>query len=475
MKKLLLFVAIMLCCAMTMFAQNNNKISYQAVVRDAQNRLVANKSVTVNVNIFNGTETTAAYSEWQRATTNYNGLISLLVGDGTVTAGNWSFIDWKTARIETTVELGGTPIGTLEMPFTAVPYAMYAEYADEIDPEAAVVLGIYNKIKYDSLALGILIDHNATSIGDLQDMDKDLAERIAADSVRLLLFQNKMKADSAALKGLVDANITAINALKTVDANLSQRITTDSNNLVNFKAKVKADSAAMVAHLNDTLNEYIKRSVFCDEVKVCVNSDFSNVYGKIQADSIALSGQINTLANSVDTAKTRIRSEMANLGNNVATTYATKEELNNEISTLNTTITNLQMANNALSARIKADSVALVNYKAKVKQDSIAMDNRVSTLETNLNNLTELVNSLNIKMKQEKFLANAGQTVFTLAEEAKTDCVVRMYINGVMVGGNHNGVVTINNSNIKQVTYAPAENGDYALKANDKVTIVYWY
>ena len=41
MKKTLLLIACVLCCAMTTFAQNN-KISYQAVVRDAQNRLVAN-------------------------------------------------------------------------------------------------------------------------------------------------------------------------------------------------------------------------------------------------------------------------------------------------------------------------------------------------------------------------------------------------------------------------------------------------
>ncbi len=44
MKKTLLLIALMLCCATTIFAQNN-KISYQAVVRDTENRLVANKTV----------------------------------------------------------------------------------------------------------------------------------------------------------------------------------------------------------------------------------------------------------------------------------------------------------------------------------------------------------------------------------------------------------------------------------------------
>ncbi len=68
----------MLCCAMSIFAQND-KISYQAVVRDTENKLVANKNVEVTVNIYNGTATTAAYTETQAVTTNYNGLISLLI------------------------------------------------------------------------------------------------------------------------------------------------------------------------------------------------------------------------------------------------------------------------------------------------------------------------------------------------------------------------------------------------------------
>ena len=51
MKKTLLLIATMLCCAMPIFAQND-KISYQAVVRD---------------------------TETQAVTTNYNGLISLLI------------------------------------------------------------------------------------------------------------------------------------------------------------------------------------------------------------------------------------------------------------------------------------------------------------------------------------------------------------------------------------------------------------
>ena len=65
----------MLCCVTTIFAQND-KISYQAVVRDPENKLVANKTVKVIVNIFNGTETTAVYTETQTTQTNVTNLQS---------------------------------------------------------------------------------------------------------------------------------------------------------------------------------------------------------------------------------------------------------------------------------------------------------------------------------------------------------------------------------------------------------------
>jgi len=248
MKKLLLLVAIMLCCAMTMFAQNN-KISYQAVVRDTANRLVANKTVEVTVSIFNGDAQTAAYSETQTTTTNLNGLISLLVGNGTVNSGNWELIDWKIARIETAVALNGTSLGTLEMPFTAVPYAMYAEYADEIDPEAAVVTGIYNKILYDSLILA----------GQINTVNANLT--------------NKINADSLTLRNLINGNTSEINNLKAADNALSTRIANDSANLKNNYTTT-----------TDLQNNYY--------TKTQVNENIDSVKGNIRSE-------INTLNNNM--------------------------------------------------------------------------------------------------------------------------------------------------------------------------------
>jgi len=112
---------------------------------------------------------------------------------------------------------------------------------------------------------------------------------------------------------------------------------------------------------------------------------------------------------------------------------------------------------------------AFQNDAGYLTRDSIAALQQTITL------LVDMVASLNMRMTQEQFTATAGQTVFNLQHAAKTDCVVRCYVNGVMVGGNHNGVLELNANNAQQVVYDAASNRNYVLKANDRVTIVYWY
>ena len=404
MKKNLLLIALALCCATTIFAQNN-KISYQAVVRDTENKLVANKDVQVTVNIYNGDATTAAYTETQTATTNLNGLVSLLIGNGTVTDGNWGLIDWKTAHIETTVTLAGTSLGTLAMPLTAVPYAMYAKYADELDPDAAVVIGIYNKIKYDSLALSI--------------------------------------------------------------------------------------------HLNDTLNEYVKKDGLCDEVKICMGGGLSAVYEKMKADSTAIYEKMKA-----DSAA--LGAVIAANTDNITITNNNLTALRNRVNTFNTNVCDSVLTCNVItdmrdsiqlnrdSIRINAAAIKTNTEAIATKADAQTVSEQIAALNTLVTALTTRVNHLHDSiediinntpvMAQDSFtVAQAGQTEFTLKNVPHADHVLRMYINGVMVGGNHSGVLTTTNDpTSKVVVYDANQNKNrdgnaYHLKVGDKVTIVYWY
>ena len=81
MKKISSLIAILVLCAVSLFAQVPEKFNYQAVVRNANNSLVANAQVGVRVNILQGSASgNAVYSESHVATTNANGLITVNIG-----------------------------------------------------------------------------------------------------------------------------------------------------------------------------------------------------------------------------------------------------------------------------------------------------------------------------------------------------------------------------------------------------------
>lgn len=114
-----------------MTAQAPNKMSYQAVIRDASNNLITNTSVGVRVSILQGSSTgTAVYQETHTVTTNINGLVSLEVGAGTVISGTFSSIAWSSGDFYIKTEtdpIGGssyTISGTSQL--LSVPYALYA-------------------------------------------------------------------------------------------------------------------------------------------------------------------------------------------------------------------------------------------------------------------------------------------------------------------------------------------------------------
>lgn len=133
MKKISSLIAILLC-AVTLFAQAPEKFTYQAVVRNASNSLVANAQVGVRMNILQGSASgNAVYSESHMATTNANGLITVNIGGGSVLHGIFASIDWANGPyfLKTDIDPnGGNDYSiTSVQQLLSVPYALYAKDA----------------------------------------------------------------------------------------------------------------------------------------------------------------------------------------------------------------------------------------------------------------------------------------------------------------------------------------------------------
>jgi hypothetical protein len=138
MKRIFTIAAALLMTA-SVWAQSPEKMSYQAVLRDASNALVATQAVGMQISILQGGAAgTAVYVETQSPITNANGLVSLEIGTGTLVSGNFTTIDWAndTFFIKTETDpTGGTSYtitGTSQL--MSVPYALYAKTSGSSTP-----------------------------------------------------------------------------------------------------------------------------------------------------------------------------------------------------------------------------------------------------------------------------------------------------------------------------------------------------
>jgi hypothetical protein len=148
--KQLLSLSVALFLAMMVIAQSPQKLSYQAVVRNAQGKLVANATVGIRFSILKGSPTgTAVYSETMTKATNVNGLVSVEIGTDTA-SGYFNAIDWSQGPYylkNETDPAGGTNFtisGVSQL--LSVPYALYAEKAN-VGPETKIAGGTNITVK----------------------------------------------------------------------------------------------------------------------------------------------------------------------------------------------------------------------------------------------------------------------------------------------------------------------------------------
>ena len=129
--KVLIINVIILFVVSKTAAQAPQKFSYQAVIRNGNNALVANTTVGVKISILQSSPAGGVvYVERHTPTTNSNGLATFEIGSGTRLSGTITDIEWGNGSyyIKTEVDpTGGTSYsvtGTSQL--LSVPYALYA-------------------------------------------------------------------------------------------------------------------------------------------------------------------------------------------------------------------------------------------------------------------------------------------------------------------------------------------------------------
>ena len=130
------FQSILLLCLLlsTLFSYSQFKgISYQAVINEEGAPLIES---LVSLRFTLEKEGVAQYQETHRLETDFQGMVSAVLGEGQPSFATFRGIDWSQADIQLKVELD-TGNGFREIsdkPLQAVPYSLYAEQVRELPP-----------------------------------------------------------------------------------------------------------------------------------------------------------------------------------------------------------------------------------------------------------------------------------------------------------------------------------------------------
>ncbi len=123
--KTFLTLSLHLLITSFLLAQSPLGIPYQAVMRNNDGSIMANNAVNLTFMIHDGTATgNVVFQESHALTSNAQGLVTCVVGNGVVSQGNFANINWGSGTKFLHVMMGTTDLGTQQM--LSVPYALYS-------------------------------------------------------------------------------------------------------------------------------------------------------------------------------------------------------------------------------------------------------------------------------------------------------------------------------------------------------------
>ncbi|MBL7137255.1 MAG: fibrobacter succinogenes major paralogous domain-containing protein [Bacteroidales bacterium] len=131
MKKLVLTTIGVFLVSLSLLGQVPQAFKYQAIARDINGDILANRPISLQISILEGDENgSILYCEVHEVTTNIYGLVNLEIGKGSRPSHEFSSINWSLGDLFLKMEMdenGGTafkPMGV--SPLLSVPYALYS-------------------------------------------------------------------------------------------------------------------------------------------------------------------------------------------------------------------------------------------------------------------------------------------------------------------------------------------------------------
>jgi hypothetical protein len=323
MKKLTptLFLLFLSLC---IYGQSPEKMSYQAVIRDASNTLVTNQSIGMQISILQTTITgTTVYAETHTVTTNLNGLVSLEIGTGS-TSDTFSTIDWSAGpyfiKTETDPTGGSSYTITGTSQLMSVPFAMYAKSSGNgitTDQSDAIVANTAKVGYADALvSANTAVAANTAKVGYTEAAVSANTD-VAANTAKVGYTEAAVSAntDVAANTAKVGYTEALVSANTDVVANTAKTgITSDQSDAIvanTAKTGITSDqSDAIVANTAKTgITSDQSDAIVANTAKTGITSDQSDAIVANTAKTGITSDQADAIV--ANTAKTGITSDQA--------------------------------------------------------------------------------------------------------------------------------------------------------------------
>ena len=246
MKKVILSLLFLLTVTVV-WAQVPQQISYQSVIRDGDNKVIASSTVGIKISLLQGSATgPAVYVETHRKSTNANGLVSLEIGTGTVLSGIFASINWSNGPYLVKSETDPTGGTNYSAPgvfaLNSVPYALYAENAS-VATTLTGTLPIFNGGTGATTATAARASLGLGNVDNTSDLLKPVStatqaslatkvDKVTGKELSTNDYTTAEKTKLAAITGTNtgdQTNITGNAATVTTNANLTGPITSVGN------------------------------------------------------------------------------------------------------------------------------------------------------------------------------------------------------------------------------------------------------